>query len=56
MLLFIVFILWIAALSVCIVYAYDERSTKAFIALAVLALVLIIIIFMAMFKPDLIGV
>lgn len=56
MLLFIVFILWIAALSVCIVYAYDEHSTKAFIALAVLALVLIIIIFMAMFTPDLIGV
>ena len=56
MLLFIVFILWIAALSVCIVYAYDERSTKAFIALAVLALALIIIIFMSIFTPDLIGV
>lgn len=56
MLLFIVFILWIAALSVCIVYAYDERSTKAFIALAALALVLIIIIFMAISTPDLIGV
>lgn len=56
MLLFIVLILWIATCSVCIVYAYDERSTKAFIALAVLALVLIIIIFMAMFSPDLIGV
>lgn len=57
MLLFIVFILWIAALSVCIVYAYDEHSTKAFIALALLALVLIIIIiFMAIFTPDLIGV
>ena len=57
MLLFIVLILWIATFSVCIVYAYDERSTKAFIALAVLALVLIIIIiFMAMFTPDLIGV
>ena len=56
MLLFIAFILWIAVLSVCIVYAYDERSTKAFIALAVLALVLIIIIFMAISTPDLIGV
>ena len=56
MLLFIVFILWIATFSVCIVYAYDERSAKAFIALAVLALVFIIIIFMAIFTPDLIGV
>ena len=56
MLLFIIFILWIAALSVCIVYAYDEYSTKAFIALAVLALVLTIIICMAIFTPDLIGV
>ena len=56
MLLFIVFILWIATFSVCIVYAYDERSTKAFITLAVLALVLSIIVFMAIFTPDLIGV
>lgn len=56
MLLFIVFILWITTFSVCIVYAYDEPSSKAFIALAVLALVLIIIIFMAIFTPDLIGV
>lgn len=56
MLLFIVFILWIATLSVCSVYAYDEHSTKSFIALAVLALVLSIIIFMAIFTPDLIGV
>ena len=56
MLLFIVFILWIGTFSVCIVYAYDEHNAKAFIALAVLALVLIIIIFMAIFTPDLIGV
>ena len=56
MLLLLIFVLWLAALSVCIVYAYDEHSTKAFIALAVLALVLIIIILMAIFTPDLIGV
>lgn len=45
----LLFILWIATCSVCIDYAYAERSAKAFIALAVLALVPIII-------PDLIGV
>lgn len=56
MALFVAFIVWIAVLSVAVVVAYEERKTSAYITLTVLALVLIIIVFLAMFTPELIGV
>lgn len=56
MILFVIFVIWIAVLSVAVVVAYEERKTGAYITLVILALVLIIIIFLAIFTPELIGV
>lgn len=56
MALFVIFITWIAVLSVAIMVAWDERSTSAYITLVILALVLMLIVFVAMFDPRLLGV
>lgn len=56
MILFIIFIIWIAAISVAIPNAFDKHDTRSYVILMGLVLVFIIVINIAIFDPTLIGV
>lgn len=56
MILFVIFVIWIAALSVAVLQAWDTRSTKSYFILVGLVLVLFVIIILGIFDPALIGV